>query len=273
MSAKRARPWWHRVDAEATSIARVADEVIDTATPAKRAALAGIWQERAGSELRVGASFGALVSVLVETGADEAVLEIATDAVRDELHHAQIAAALAARYRGDAEVWPGPQPSPLPMFVPSGPELRAALLVTTMCCINETLACSVLEAQMKLARSPLAQAAYQSVLADEIDHGRMGWAHLTSRYVSRDVRGEIGPWLPQMLEARFRELFEPQPLPGADCAEHGIMTREERQQVIRAGLRDVVFPGFRHIGVDPTPGERWMDETYRSALPGPASSR
>lgn len=262
MSAKRARPWWHRVDAEASSIAAIPDEIIDSATREQRAELAGIWQERASSELRVGASFGALVSVLVETGADESVLEIATEAVRDELHHAQIAAALAARYRGDEVRWPGAQPAPLPMFVPAGGELRAALLVTAMCCINETLACPVLEAQMKLAKSPLAHAGYQSVLTDEIDHGRMGWAHLTSRYVSDDIRKEIAGWLPTLFEARFRELFDPHPLPGAGCADHGIMERRERQAVIHAGLREVVLPGFRHIGIDPSRGEAWMNEAF-----------
>lgn len=272
MSAKRARPWWHRVDAGAASIAAIPDAIIDGATPAQRAELAGIWQERAMSELRVGATFGALVSVLIEAGAEEAVLEIATEAVRDELHHAQIAAALAARYRGDEIRWPGPQPSPLPMFVPAGGDLRAALLVTTMCCINETLACPVLEAQMKLAKSPLAHAAYQSVLTDEIDHGRLGWAHLTSRYVSREIRDEIGNWLPTLFEARFRELFEPHPLPGAGCADHGIMTREERQAVIHAGLREVILPGFRHIGVDTSKAEVWTEEAFAQQIRGKASA-
>lgn len=264
MSVKRARPWWHRVDPNATSIATIEDEVIDSATPEQRAELAGIWQERASSELRVGANFAALVSVLVEAGADEAVLEIATEAVRDELHHSQIAAALAARYRGDTAQWPGAQPAPLPMFVPASGELRAALLVVTMSCINETIACPVLEAQMKLAKSPLAHAAYQSVLADEIDHSRMGWAHLTSRYVSRQTLNDIGDWLPRLFEARFRELFAAHPLPGAGCHDHGIMTRKERQDVIGAGLRDVVIPGFRHIGVDPSKAEAWMKENWTS---------
>jgi hypothetical protein len=264
--SKRARPWWHRVDAEATSIASVADEIIDTATPEKRAELAVVWQERANSELRVGASFGALTSVLIESGVDESVLEIATDAVRDELHHAQIAAGLASRYRGSAIMWPGPQHAPLPMFVPAGGALRAALLITTLCCINETLACSVLEAQMMVGKSPLAKAAYQSILADEIDHGRMGWAHLASRHVGADIRNEIGNWLPFMLEDRFRELFQPGPLPAHNCQEHGFLSRHERQLVIRDGLRDVVFPGFRHIGVDPSKGDAWLEDAFRTVV-------
>jgi hypothetical protein len=267
VSAKRARPWWHRVDAEATSIATIPDPIIDNATPEQRADLAGIWQERASSELRVGANFAALVSILIEAGAEESVLQIATDAVPDELHHSQIAAALAARYRGDAEQWPGPQPAPLPMFVPASGELRAALLVMAMCCINETLACPVLEAQMKLAKSPLTHAGYHSVLTDEVDHARMGWAHLTSKYVSSATRRDLGEWLPRIFESRFREIFESHPLPGAGCSEHGIMTRKERQEVLHAGLRDVVLPGLRHIGVDPSPGEAWVKKAFGAERP------
>lgn len=259
---KRARPWWYRLDANAASIAAIPDETIDAATPEQRAELAGIWQERASSELKVGATFAGIHAMLAASGAEEAVLAIARDAVPDEEHHARIAAALAARYRGDGVRWPGEQIAPLPLFVPAEPGLRLVLLVTTVCCINETLACNVLEGQLRESKSPLVRAGYQSILADEIDHGRMGWAHLGSRWVTKEQRAEIGLWLPRLLEARFRELFDPHPLPGAGGEAHGILPRKDRQSLIHAGLEEVVFPGFRHIGVDPTHGEAWMRDAF-----------
>lgn len=200
--------------------------------------------------------------MLAASGADEPVLTIAREAIADEEHHARICAALAARYRGDAERWPGDQIAPLPLFVPSAPGLRLVLLVTTACCVNETLACNVLEGQLRESKSPIVRAGYQSILADEIDHGRMGWAHLGSRWVTKEQRDEIGYWLPRLLEARFRELFDPHPLPGAGCEAHGILPRSERQSLIRVGLEEVVFPGFRHIGVDTTHGEAWMKSAF-----------
>lgn len=260
--SKRARPWWSRVDANAASIADIPDEVIDTATPEARAELAGIWQERGSSELRVGAGFTTLCSYLIEYGADEQVIAIATEAVRDEVHHAQIAVALAARYRGDAVRWPGGQPIDMPLFLPASGKLRATLFALAMCCINETLACAVLEAQLSEAKSPLVRAGLQSVLSDEIEHGRAGWAHLASDHVGAELRAELGQWLPRLLEGRFREIFDPHPLPGVGMHVHGILTRKERQDVIRSGLVDVVLPGFQQVGVDPTAGFAWTKSAF-----------
>jgi hypothetical protein len=256
------RPWWHRLDNDAKSIATIPDEIIDQATPEQRATMAGIWQERGNSELKVGHGFTVISSVLFEFGADEKVVEIASQAVRDEVHHSQIALALAARYRNDEEQWPGA----VAVYVPSMWEaeglLRATLMVTAMCNINETLACSVLEAQLMTAKSPLAKAAYQSVLSDEIEHARMGWAHLASKYVGPKIRKELGTWLPRLLEARLRELFDPHPLPGEDLPDHGILTRKGRQAVIHAGLTDVVLPGFGQLGIDTEAAANWTRETF-----------
>ena len=69
-----------------------------------------------------------------------------------------LALATQAPSGGDAEDWPGEQVAPLPLFVPSEPKLRVVLLVTTMCCINETVACNVLEGQMRVTKSPLVRA-------------------------------------------------------------------------------------------------------------------
>jgi len=260
--SKRARPWWSRVDATATSIADIPDEIIDGATKEDRAVLAGIWQERGSSELRVGAGFTAVAGHLIEQGADEQVIAIATEAIRDEVHHAQIAVALAGRYRGDAVRWPEGQPIQMPLFSPSDGKLRATLFVVAMCCINETLACAVLEAQLMEAKSPLARAGLQSVLSDEIDHGRAGWAHIASRHVDAELRTQIAAWLPRLLEGRLRELFDPYPLPGEGMHAHGILTRKERQDVIHSGLVDVVLPGFKQVGVDPTRGFEWTKTAF-----------
>jgi hypothetical protein len=45
------------------------------------------------------------------------------------------------------------------------------------------------------------------------------------------------------------------------------MTRKERQEVLHAGLRDVVLPGLRHIGVDPSPGEAWVKKAFGAERP------
>ena len=210
-----ARPWWAKLDASALELADVGDPLIDALPEAGRAALAGIWQERGGSELRVAAGFAAIASELVEHGASDSVLKIVARAVRDEVHHAEISVEIASRYRaGDVE-WPPAQPVQVPVLAPAEGRFRATLLVIAMCCINETLACAILERQLSQTKAPLARAAIQTILSDEIEHARAGWAHIASAYVTAPMKHEIGRWLPRLLKARLTDLIdEDSPFPG-----------------------------------------------------------
>src|SRR4051794_31499231 len=110
-----ARPWWTKVDADAVDVQRVADAEIDKLPNPARATLAAIWQERGASELKVAGGFAAISGVLIEHGTADGVLKLVSRAVRDEVHHAEIAVDMAARYRGAVGIdWPPPEPFPVP---------------------------------------------------------------------------------------------------------------------------------------------------------------
>ena len=100
--ARKSLQWWRRAAPQARSLAEIVDPEIEAATPEDRTRLAAIWQKRGGLELRVASNFSALAVELLEHGAVPAVYEIVGQAVRDEVHHAQISIEMAARYRGDA---------------------------------------------------------------------------------------------------------------------------------------------------------------------------
>ena len=261
---RSARPWWSKVDPNATDVRHVADPEIDALSTDSRAILAAIWQERGASELKVAGGFSALSAQLIEHGTARPVLELVSRAVRDEVHHAEIAVDMAARYRASEVEWPPPAPFPVPVLEPADGRLRATLLVIAMCCINETLACGILEGQLSLAKSPLTRAALQTVLADEIDHGRAGWAHITTPFVTTAMKEQIAAgWLPRLLNARLRDLVEEDtPFPGEQFPEHGILTRTARKQIVATALEDVVFPGFARAGIDPTKAREWASSTF-----------
>lgn len=261
---RAARPWWTKVDANATEVGGVADPEIDALAPAARAELADVWQERGSSELKVAGGFSAISAALIEHGTAQVVLELVSRAVRDEVHHAEIAVDMAARYRGDGVRWPEAQAFPVPLLAPASGPLRATLLVIAMCCINETLACGILEGQLSQATSPLTRAALQSVLADEIDHARAGWAHLASPIVTGAMREEIAAaWLPRLLDARLRDLVdEHSPFPGEDHPTHGILTRATRKKIVATALADVVFPGFERTGISPAKAREWAKAKF-----------
>jgi hypothetical protein len=261
---RSARPWWNKVDPNATEIRQVGDAAIDALPGDARTELAAIWQERGASELKVAGGFSALAAQLIEHGTADGVLKLVSRAVRDEVHHAEIAVEMAARYRSSEIAWPPPSPFPVPVLAPADGRLRATLLVIAMCCINETLACGILEGQLSLATSPLTRAALQTVLADEIDHARAGWAHISTPFVTTAMKAEIAAgWLPRLLDARLRDLVEVDaPFPGEQLPEHGILTRTARKQIVATALEDVVFPGFARSGIDPAKAREWASRAF-----------
>jgi hypothetical protein len=135
-----------------------------------------------------------------------------------------------------------------------------------MCCINETLACGMLEGQLSVATSPLTRAALQTVLADEIDHARAGWAHLATPFVTDSMRKEISAgWLPRLLNAKLREfLDDDSPFRGDQYPQLGILTRAVRSDLIKTSLVDVIFPGFDRAGIDSTKAREWTKTAFPS---------
>jgi hypothetical protein len=220
--------------------------------------LAAVWQKRGGLELQVAGGFAAIASELLEHGAAQPVMAIVGQAVRDEVHHAEISVELAARYRGDAVVWPSPAPVHIPKLAPATGPLLATLHMIAMCCINETVACAVLEASFAQAKSPLVRAGVQSILSDEIDHARAGWAHLASPFVDAETKRALPRWLKRLLAGKLDALLEDEsPLPGEAFPHHGMLSRDVFHQAVRAALDDVVLPGFARAGIDTRPARTW----------------
>jgi hypothetical protein len=262
--------WWRRASRDARSFEELVDPEIEATPREARDRLAAIWQKRGGLELRVAAGFSALALELLEHGTVPAVYEIVAQAVRDEVHHAQISVEMAAKYRGDNPVWPDPEPLHVPPFSPAKGAMHATLYIIAMCCINETVACGVLEAALAQAKSPLVRAALATILSDEIDHARAGWAHLASPYVTADMKRVLPAWLHQLHAAKLRELVDDDaPLPGEDFAAHGMLSRRRSREVVYATLVDVMFPGFRQAQIDPSLVEAWARTAFAGADDAP----
>ena len=263
----KTKPWWQRAAPKAHTFEEIVDPVIDATPAADRAELAAIWQNRAGVELCVASTFASLSVELLEHGATQSVLEIVSQAVRDEVHHAQISAEMAAKYRGDAPVWPAPEPNHVPTFRASKGAMHATLYMITECCINETLACGVLEASIAQAKSPLAKAALSTILSDEIDHARVGWAHLASSWVTPEMRRELPSWLQWLHWSNLHELVEEDtPFPRGKYPIHGMLTRSRTREVAHTTLFDVIFPGYRRAGIDPSLAEQWARTAFAHEL-------
>src|SRR5580692_550065 len=139
------------------------DPVIDAMPEALRVEVAQTWERRAREELRVAIAFTVLCRELLETHAEPEVLAIVSRAVHDEVRHAEVCRTLASRYAKVSVPWPDEvviEPSEAKV----DPRLRAAFHLVTMCCVNEAIACTFLEACLADSTSPCARVAVGDLL-------------------------------------------------------------------------------------------------------------
>ncbi|MDI1449907.1 ferritin-like domain-containing protein [Polyangium sp. 6x1] len=227
-----------------------------------REAAAQIWRHRARAELEASARFERLARELAACDAVAPVVTMAREAAEDERRHAQQCAALV-RELGGLPFELGPVPAAR-VVTPGGlgPRERLCYEVVAMSCVTETLSAALLGELVARATDSLVRDTMQHILRDEVDHARLGWAHLAAEY-ERGARDVVGPSLPAMLAGTIsEELF-------SSWAEHpaqealsglGALDRAERRRIFRDTMSLVVFPGLGRFGVDTGQGERWLSE-------------
>ena len=227
------------------------DATIDLLAEPERRAIAGHWLHRASAELGVAVAFEAFRPRLRDVGAAEVVLALADKAIDDERRHGELCARLAARYLGETAIAvPEARATALPDFGTGDEPTEIALLALGMCCINESVASEWIRSCWQVATSPAAVAANKAHLQDEIDHARIGWAHLASAAVGPVLKRSLAAWAPRLLrvnvaEWKKRDAF----LPAAGIPAHGHLSAVEQEDVVDAAVRDVVLPGLVHVGL------------------------
>ncbi|WP_434048570.1 MULTISPECIES: ferritin-like domain-containing protein [Sorangium] len=227
-----------------------------------RAAAAGVWRSRTCAELEAAARFSRLAEQLAAAGAVAPVVAMARAAAEDERRHAALCAALA-RELGGATFTP-PAVAGAPEVAPRALGTRERLLyeVVAMSCVTETLSAALLGEMVERATDPRVRDTMQQILRDEVDHARLGWAHLAAEW-QRGCADVIGQHLPAMLAGTVHEeVFSS----GAEHPEQGALSglgalgRGERRRIFDETMRLVVLPGLRRFGIDTGRGEQWLAE-------------
>lgn len=241
------------------------DDEVAKLDPARRAAVARTWSSRALAERESRARFARLAVELEAVGARDVVVNMARRAAEDERRHATICAEVTARYSG---VVPDIVP-PAAIVGPANLGLRDRVLweVVAFSCIAETINACLLTVTRQHARVPAMRRAVRQVLGDEIDHSRLGWAHLASERA--DGRGEfLADALPRMLLAsvdhellsRTDAELDPELL---ELLAHGNLPNSMLREIFEAAVRDVILPGMGSLGIDIEPARAWMRGAVR----------
>jgi hypothetical protein len=115
--------------------------------------------------------------------------------------------------------------------------------------MNETIAGAFLRECQHDAGGPLVRAALRELLRDEIDHARLGWAHLASPRLSPDIRRAVEAEIETLLDmCRAVWLDERQTeidLPRG----HGCSPLSELPRIVDDAVRELILPGLRHVGI------------------------
>jgi hypothetical protein len=229
---------------------------IDGLEPAARRVVAEIWLGRAQSELRVGARFE-LLRASWRSAPPELEASLA-HAAEDERRHSELCAAVAARYAGDPMNMTEAEPDPLVRFGATDEQLSLLLHLVLLSCINESTSTLYLRAAMKASRHPLARAALRELLADDVEHARIGWAHLASASITLNERAHVARALPTLLDVS-RALWTDVPeRPEPWFTEHGCAGRDVASAAFDAAVRTIVLPGMAHVGVGTEPAAAWL---------------
>lgn len=141
-------------------------------------------------------------------------------------------------------------PVPLPAFGTGDERLEVALTVLGLCAINESIASSWIRACFARATGAVARFANREHLADEIDHARLGWAHLASSAVTEDVRTGLRSRVADMIAVNVAAWKRADAhLPEEGIPEQGHLPRHEHDAVVDDAVRTVVVPGLAHVGL------------------------
>ncbi|MBL8678113.1 MAG: hypothetical protein JNK05_03065 [Myxococcales bacterium] len=245
--------WGGRVTSRPLPDAR--DE-LDAIDPVVRERLADIWWTQSATELRVATSFAVVHRSLRELGAEASLVALAERAIDDEHRHAALCLEMATRLYGH-DVEPPPL---LPTRQPHHREAldedeRRALYVIGQCALNETFANAYLSTAYGATKSPLARAAINELMRDEIDHSRLGWAFLATIPASK--RARISDWLVPLTITNLREWHESATTHTYSYESHGIPSADAVREALGEVVRTVLIPGFAHVGLDVRALELW----------------
>ncbi len=234
-------------------LARVSEEI--ALAPAElarhsreeRLAIGKMWAARAESELTAGVVFANIGLSLLEHGAAAEVAFLTTRAVSDEVRHAEICRHVAARYL-DAEVaFPRPRRVEKPPASGNDGRLVATLHLVLNSCLNESVAVVFLRSCLDQAENGLVRLALRELMGEEVDHARVGWAHLASPAVTDRERAAVGRAVPGLI-AELEKVWLANNTDEVPRG-HGTLTANETEKVVAEALADLILPGFEHCGV------------------------
>ncbi|MBL8623579.1 MAG: ferritin-like domain-containing protein [Myxococcales bacterium] len=219
------------------------------------------WAYRASVEWGATHRFARLADRMAAAGCAPALVATAREATRQEHAHVELCAGLAARF---GAAWRADE-DPAPEVAPPGwsPHARVLYEVVAFCCVTETSNTALVADGLPAIDDRAIERAARRILADEVQHSRLGWQFLATHPLDAAQAALIAAHLPAMLRGAVRvDLFRPHAIVGdeAAMARHGSSPIAQRRAAFLAAMREVLLPGLAAAGVDGAAGAAFLDE-------------
>lgn len=223
-----------------------ADPSVVSLTPAARRSLAEWWSSRARAELDASGHFRLMAERLVLRSAPREIVGMVERAIDDEIRHAESCSKLASGYLAEPLDLPEVRDPEEPSFGHANAELVTTLHVVLSSCISEGIASVFLRTCFLQAVPPLVRSVLKSQLEDEIEHARIGWAHLATS--SDDEKREVSRAIPDLLRVAENAWLSTE-TPRSRPLGHGSLSRADLEAVVEDAIRGLIVPGFAHVGI------------------------
>ena len=225
--------------------------------------VAETWNFRYEAELRATERFIRLAETLRDSQAAPEVIRLAHNAVEDERRHAILCKEVASEYGypfGNNQINVAAVP-----LAPEGLEATDALLfeIVAFCCVTETVNTAMLVDTLTFTKVERIRDAVRTILRDEVNHSRLGWAHL-----AHETSLGRGGFLPSVLIYMFSQIGIDEILQmdgsreSQALADHGELNDERRINLFVSTLYDVILPGLENAGVATVELRTWLKNTH-----------
>lgn len=229
------------------------DGLIQGYSPEELALAERTWRGRMVNEYSSASVWAGLVSQLMRANAPQELVQGAADAIDDELQHARQCAGVVLALGGEPTA-PEPTIETLPAHDDAGPVEAVLRNLVSVGCMSETIAVSIIRAEhAELEPGPLRDV-LKTILADEIQHARVGWKGLGLLLPRLDdsARERLGAYLIDAFEHQIR--FEIPKLPVLpqrrdELAQVGVCDGGGARALFFDTLATIVVPGLASVGL------------------------
>jgi hypothetical protein len=211
----------------------------------ERALVAQYWWQRAAGEMTSWVGWKHVLRDLQVEGSPAPVLKLAERAVVDEWKHALWCRDFAVQFgHAGGDVTPRGE---RPLTLDGATERENRLARIALCCFTETVGCFTLTNVRGVLRDGAFRKQNQAHLADELQHSRTGWAHLST--LDATARAVLKRRLPELLALARRICCDGKEQHAELLIPFGYFTPELLASAHDEALREVILPGLHHVGI------------------------